>query len=94
MSSVARTLFRAYPEHMATVHHPTVDLAGSAWPVYKLEALAAALVTALLLGVLTGSAKVAVLAAAVAAAVRVGFASTAARRLTDRRAVRHPSLQG
>lgn len=41
-----------------------IDLAGSAWPVYKLEALAAGLATLLALALIVGSAQVAVLAAA------------------------------
>ncbi|WP_067545730.1 hypothetical protein [Nocardia crassostreae] len=49
---------------------PTVDIAGTAWPVYKLEAVAAGLVTALLLALITGSAQTAVLAAATVAALR------------------------
>ncbi|MFC9999224.1 hypothetical protein [Nocardia sp. NPDC127526] len=48
----------------------TVDIAGTAWPVYKLEALAAGLVTALLLALITGSVQTAVLAAATVAALR------------------------
>ncbi|MFC8385139.1 hypothetical protein [Nocardia sp. NPDC056952] len=59
----------------------TVDIAGSAWPVYKLEALAAALVVAALLLLIIGSPQVAVLAAAAVAAVRwtVGATRTASR---------------
>ncbi len=47
-----------------------MDIAGTAWPVYKLEAVAAGLVTALLLALITGSAQTAVLAAATVAALR------------------------
>jgi len=64
---------------MATVHHPTVDLAGSAWPVYKLEAVAAGLAIALVLGLITGSAQVAVLAAAAVASLRAAYAVASAR---------------
>ncbi|HLS75929.1 MAG TPA: hypothetical protein VK083_03940 [Nocardia sp.] len=69
---------------MATVHHPgldvpTVDIAGSPWPVYKLEALVAGLAVAAVLGLLTGSAQVAVLAAAAVASVRAGWAVAATR---------------
>ncbi|WP_306359426.1 hypothetical protein [Nocardia sp. CC227C] len=63
---------------MAVVHptrtaHPraaTVDIAGTAWPVYKLEALAAALATGLILALITGSLQAAVLAAAAVASIR------------------------
>ncbi|MFI1918848.1 hypothetical protein [Nocardia sp. NPDC020380] len=48
----------------------TVDIAGTAWPVYKLEALAGALVTALLVALIVGSVQAAVLAAATVAALR------------------------
>ncbi len=50
------------------VHPPargaTIDIAGSAWPVYKLDAVVVGLVTCLLLTLITGSPQVAVLAAA------------------------------
>lgn len=52
----------------------TVNIAGTAWPVYKLEALAAAAAVALLIALITGSAQAAVLAAATAAALRWVFA--------------------
>ncbi|MBF6358347.1 hypothetical protein IU449_28000 [Nocardia higoensis] len=64
---------------MATVHHPTVDIAGSAWPVYKLEAVVAGLAIALVLGLVTGSAQVAVLAAAAVASVRAACALAGSR---------------
>ncbi|MFJ4657750.1 hypothetical protein ACIP5Y_41345 [Nocardia sp. NPDC088792] len=48
----------------------TVDIAGTAWPVYKLEALAAALVTTLLVALIVGSVQTAVLAGATVAALR------------------------
>lgn len=64
---------------MATVSHPTVDLAGSAWPVYKLEAVAAGLAITLVLGLITGSAQVAVLAAAAVASVRAAHGMASAR---------------
>ncbi|MFE5289651.1 hypothetical protein ACFRAQ_32185 [Nocardia sp. NPDC056611] len=47
-----------------------VDIAGTAWPVYKLEALFAGVVVALTLALITGSAQAAVLGAAVIAALR------------------------
>ncbi|WP_040795464.1 MAPEG family protein [Nocardia higoensis] len=64
---------------MATAHHPTVDIAGSAWPVYKLEAVVAGLAIALVLGLMTGSAQVAVLAAAAVASVRAAYAVASIR---------------
>ncbi|MFD6401393.1 hypothetical protein [Nocardia sp. NPDC060249] len=59
----------------------TVDIAGSAWPVYKLEALVAALVVGALLLLIIGSPQVAVLVAAAVAAVRwtVGATRAASR---------------
>ncbi|MFD3509485.1 hypothetical protein [Nocardia sp. NPDC058666] len=59
----------------------TVDIAGTAWPLYKLEALAAALVIAALLLLVVGSAQLAVLVAATVATVRwtVGATRTASR---------------
>ncbi|MFI5503650.1 hypothetical protein ACIA5E_31715 [Nocardia asteroides] len=48
----------------------TVDIAGSAWPVYKLEALVAALVVAALLLAVLGSAQAAVLGGAAVAVLR------------------------
>ncbi|MEV6773126.1 hypothetical protein AB0N05_31280 [Nocardia sp. NPDC051030] len=48
----------------------TVDIAGTAWPVYKLEALVAALLTGLVLLLIIGSSQTAVLAAATVAALR------------------------
>lgn len=59
----------------------TVDIAGSAWPVYKLEALVAALVVGALLLLIVGSPQVAVLAAAAVAAVRwtIGATRTTSR---------------
>jgi len=59
---------------MAVVHPSarpaTVDIAGSAWPMYKLEALALALLTCLILALVTESLQVAVLAAAAVGAIR------------------------
>ncbi|WP_067697300.1 hypothetical protein [Nocardia jejuensis] len=65
---------------MALVHPPqtartrsrvaTVDIAGTAWPVFKLEALAIGLVTALVLLLITGSPAAAVLVAAMVATLR------------------------
>ncbi|MTE13960.1 hypothetical protein [Nocardia aurantiaca] len=64
---------------MAVVHptdtgrprsHTSVDIAGTAWPVYKLEALFAGVVVCLMLALITGSVQAAVLAGATASAVR------------------------
>ncbi|MFQ6393919.1 hypothetical protein ACLMAJ_10710 [Nocardia sp. KC 131] len=71
---------------MAMVHPSTVDIAGTAWPTYKLEALAAGLVTCLILAVITGSLQVAVLVAAAVAGARwigglAGKRRTSARRM-------------
>lgn len=44
--------------------HATVDVAGTLWPVFKLEAIAAGLLVLLIAGLIVGSAQVAVLAAA------------------------------
>ncbi|WP_405135894.1 hypothetical protein [Nocardia sp. NBC_01388] len=62
---------------------PTVSIAGTAWPVYKLEALAAGLIIALVLLLITGSPQIAVLAAATAVALRwiVAVARHSARGL-------------
>lgn len=53
---------------MAVVPHQTrptaVDIAGSAWPMYKLEAIALGLLICLALALITGSLQVAVLVAA------------------------------
>ncbi|MFF0490786.1 hypothetical protein ACWDSJ_18380 [Nocardia sp. NPDC003482] len=57
----------------------SVDIAGSAWPVYKLEALALALLTCLVLLLVTGSAQVAVLSATLVAALRWIVAAGRAR---------------
>jgi hypothetical protein len=48
----------------------TVDIAGTAWPTYKLEALAAGLVTCLILALITGSLQIAVLVAATVGGAR------------------------
>ncbi|PXX62387.1 hypothetical protein DFR70_107255 [Nocardia tenerifensis] len=73
---------------MAVVHpsarSATVDIAGTAWPLYKLEALAAALVTCLILAVITGSPQVAVLVAAAVGATRWLVGLAVARRAGDR----------
>lgn len=59
---------------MAVVHPSTrpaaVDIAGTAWPMYKLEAVVLALVTCLVLALMTGSLQVAVLVAAAVGATR------------------------
>ncbi|QIS02881.1 hypothetical protein F5X71_11645 [Nocardia brasiliensis] len=74
---------------MAIVHpsarRATVDIAGSAWPVYKLDALAAGLVTCLILALITGSPQLAVLAAAAVGATRWIAGLILARRAHDRR---------
>lgn len=46
----------------AAVPYGAVDIAGTPWPLYKLEALVIALLTVLVLGLVTGSAQTAVLA--------------------------------
>ncbi|WP_378739465.1 hypothetical protein [Nocardia brasiliensis] len=73
---------------MAVVHpsarSATIDIAGSAWPVYKLEALAAGLLTCLILAVITGSPQIAVLVAAAVGATRWLAGVAVARRATDR----------
>lgn len=91
--SVDRNSLSVYPDDMTTVHPSSVDIAGTAWPVYKLEALAAALVTGVLLGLILGSPQVAVLAAAAVAAVRWIVGAYAARRAAPVRPVRVPSLR-
>lgn len=45
----------------AAVSQGAVDIAGTRWPLYKLEALVIALLTILVLGLVTGSAQTAVL---------------------------------
>lgn len=45
----------------AAVSYGAVDIAGTRWPLYKLEALVIALLTVLVLGLVTGSAQTAVL---------------------------------
>ncbi|MET9029124.1 hypothetical protein ABZW96_26440 [Nocardia sp. NPDC004168] len=59
---------------MAVVHSSargtTIDIAGSAWPVYKLDALVVGLVTCLVLALITGSLQLAVLVAAALGAAR------------------------
>ncbi|RJO69178.1 hypothetical protein D5S18_31435 [Nocardia panacis] len=69
--------------HPADISADTVDIAGSAWPRYKLEALAAAAVICLILAVVTGSMQVAVLAAAGVAALR--WVTGSARHRIERR---------
>ncbi|MFI9403979.1 hypothetical protein [Nocardia sp. NPDC052316] len=73
---------------MAVVHPParsaTIDIAGSAWPLYKLEALAAGLVTCLILALITGSPQVAVLIAAAVGATRWVVGLAVARRSAGR----------
>ena len=73
---------------MAVVHPSTrpaaVDIAGTAWPTYKLEAVVLALVTCLVLTLIAGSLQVAVLVAAAIGATR-WIIGTVARRETARR---------
>ncbi|MFI6869636.1 hypothetical protein [Nocardia sp. NPDC050406] len=59
-----------HPTQVTAPRSTTVDIAGTAWPVFKLEALAVALVTGLVLALITGSLQTAVLAAAAVASVR------------------------
>ncbi|MFB8004554.1 hypothetical protein [Nocardia sp. NPDC056000] len=56
--------------HRIPVRVATVNIAGTAWPLFKLEALAAGLVIALILLLVTGSAQTAVLAGATVMAIR------------------------
>ncbi|RDI65375.1 hypothetical protein [Nocardia pseudobrasiliensis] len=53
-----------------TPRSASIDIAGTAWPVYKIEALALALLTCVVLAVVTGSLQAAVLAAAAVATLR------------------------
>jgi len=46
-----------------------IDIAGTAWPLYKLEAVAVGLIALLVLFLVTGTAQTAVLTAAAAATV-------------------------
>ncbi|MGF6881112.1 hypothetical protein ABIA39_000992 [Nocardia sp. GAS34] len=69
---------------MAVVHRPsrvarTVDIAGTRWPVYKLEALGLGLLTCVLLVLIVGSPQVAVLAAAAVGALRWSVALLVSR---------------
>ncbi|WP_433193397.1 hypothetical protein ACQP1G_32190 [Nocardia sp. CA-107356] len=74
---------------MAVVHPSTrpaaVEIAGSAWPMYKLEAVGLGLVVCLVLALITGSLQIAVLAAAATAAGRWVLAQLDARRQSDAR---------
>jgi hypothetical protein len=72
------------------VHPITVDIAGTAWPTYKLEALAAGLVTCLILALITGSLQMAVLVAATVGGARwiIGRVGTQRRSDSTRRADR------
>ncbi|MEU8894222.1 hypothetical protein [Nocardia sp. NPDC048505] len=65
---------------MKTAHPHTVDIAGTAWPLYKLEALAAGVLVAVVLAVVTGAPQVAVLLGAALAVVRWTAGSLGARR--------------
>ncbi|MEV4239307.1 MULTISPECIES: hypothetical protein [unclassified Nocardia] len=57
-----------------------IDIAGSAWPMYKLEAIALAVVICLVLALITGSLQVAVLVAAGVGTGRWVVGQVAARR--------------
>ncbi|MFF2087669.1 hypothetical protein ACFVVM_28160 [Nocardia sp. NPDC058176] len=61
----------------------TVDIAGSAWPVYKLEALVAGLVVGALLLLVVGAPQTAVLVGAAVAAVRWIVGATRAHSTGD-----------
>lgn len=65
--------------------HPTIDIAGTAWPLYKLEALAAGLIVGVLLALLTGSLQIAVLTAAAVAALRWTASFVGTRKAATRR---------
>ncbi|MBF6168413.1 hypothetical protein IU486_27215 [Streptomyces gardneri] len=69
---------------MAVVHSSargaTIDIAGSAWPVYKLDALVIGLGTCLVLALITGSLQLAVLIAAALGAARWLIGLGSARR--------------
>ncbi|MEU7767095.1 hypothetical protein AB0B25_18440 [Nocardia sp. NPDC049190] len=73
---------------MAVVHPTaraaTIEIAGSAWPVYKLEALVAGLMTCLVLLLITASPQIAVLAAAAVGAARGVVGLVGARRSARR----------
>lgn len=53
----------------AVESYDAVDIAGTRWPLYKLEALVIALLTVLVLGLVTGSAQTAVLVGAAVGAL-------------------------
>ncbi|WP_433714764.1 hypothetical protein ACQP2U_12255 [Nocardia sp. CA-084685] len=57
-----------------------IDIAGSAWPIYKLEAIALALVICLLLALIIGSLQIAVLVAAGVGTGRWVFGHVGAHR--------------
>lgn len=59
-----------HPTQVSAPRAASVDIAGTRWPVFKLEALAAGLIVALLLVLITASPQIAVLAGASVAAVR------------------------
>ncbi|MBB5917912.1 hypothetical protein BJY24_006824 [Nocardia transvalensis] len=58
----------------------TIDIAGTPWPVYKLEALALGAIVCLVLAVVTGSLQVAVLAGASLSALRWAVGAVRAAR--------------
>jgi hypothetical protein len=65
-----------------SAHSAMFEIAGSAWPVYKLEALVVGLVTGAVLMLVTGSPQIAVLAASAGGALRGILGLAAARRHT------------
>ncbi|MFX0575001.1 hypothetical protein [Nocardia nepalensis] len=70
---------------MAVVHPArpaAVDIAGSAWPMYKLEALSLGFMICLVLALITGSLQIAVLAAAAIATARWVIGHITTRRST------------
>ncbi|RDI49787.1 hypothetical protein [Nocardia mexicana] len=70
----------------AIASRQVIDIAGTPWPVYKLEALALAVVTCLILALITGSLQVAVLTAAAAGSLRwiIGAMRTSAPHRSNR----------
>ncbi|WP_054812261.1 hypothetical protein [Nocardia arizonensis] len=71
---------------MAAGFPHSVDIAGTAWPVYKLEAVAVGLILCLVLGMITASAQFGVLAGASLAAIRWALGAMAAHRTHSARA--------
>lgn len=71
---------------LLTTRPTAVDIAGSAWPIYKLEAIALGLVICLVLALITGSLQVAVLVAAGVGAGRWILGQVAASHRASRMA--------